>query len=273
MEPVSIETRRPVPQRNVFCVENLSAGYKETEVLHDISFTVQKGEFLGISGPNGAGKSTLLRVLAGLIKPISGTMKLYDQPLHSYMRRELARLVAVIFQDFASPYDFSVLDMVAMGRNPFVPRWKPLSRHDRGVIQSAMERTEITDLKHRSFLELSGGEKQRTVIAKSLAQEPSVLLLDEPSTHLDLHHQVNTFNILRRLNREKNVTVICITHDLTLASQYVSRFIFLSNGRLLADGSPFDVVKKGMVEEMYHTQVSVGLMQETNSPYVFPIGL
>jgi ABC-type cobalamin/Fe3+-siderophores transport system ATPase subunit len=122
-------------------------------------------------------------------------------------------------------------------------------------------------------VKLSGGEKQRTIIAKSLAQEPSVLLLDEPSTHLDLHHQVNFFNILRRLNRENNVTVICITHDLTLASQYVSRFILLSNGRLLAEGSPRDVVRKKMVEDLYHTPVSVGMMAETNSPYVFPIGI
>jgi iron complex transport system ATP-binding protein len=268
-----MKTGKRFSTTRVFQVENLSAGYDTTEVLHDVSFIIQEGEFLGISGPNGAGKSTLLRVLAGLIEPKSGTVRLYDRFLGSYTRREIAQIATVIFQDFSSPYDFAVFDIVAMGRNPFVSRWKPLSAHDRAIIQSVMETTEITDLHNRSFQQLSGGEKQRTIIAKSLAQEPSVLMLDEPSTHLDLHHQVNVFNILRRLNREKNVTVICITHDLTLASQYVSRFILLSNGRLLAEGSPRDVVRKNMIEHLYHTPVSVGMMAETNSPYVFPIGI
>ena len=249
----------------------LTADYGEGAVLQDVSFTVREGEFLGIAGPNGAGKSTLLRILAGLMAPATGDVLLDGRALDSYSPRRLARRVAVIFQQPPSPYDFTVFDMVAMGRMPYLARWKPLSAIDRQVIASAMDMTEITELRNRPFLELSGGEKQRVIIAKALAQEPSLLLLDEPSTHLDLHHQVAVFNILRRLNRSCRATILCITHDLTLGAQYIDRLLLLRRGCLLAEGSPDAIIQKEMMEDLFHTPIAVGMLSETDTPYVVPL--
>ncbi|KPL12076.1 hypothetical protein AMJ85_02085 [candidate division BRC1 bacterium SM23_51] len=255
----------------MFKVQNLIAGYGETTVLSELSFSVEKGEFIGIAGPNGAGKSTLLRLLAAFLQPTAGTIELLDRPISSYSRRQLARLIAVILQDFSCPYDFTVFDMVAMGRSPFLPRWKPLSAHDRTIITDAMEMTDVAKLRHRSFFELSGGERQRAIIAKALVQEPSVLLLDEPSTHLDLRHQVKIFDILHCLNRQSNVTIACVTHDLTLSAQYVDRFILLSGGKLLAQGLPEHIVEKGLMEKLYTTPVYTGSISESHKPFIYPL--
>lgn len=249
----------------------LCAGYDGDPVLQGISFSVPKGQFIGIAGPNGAGKSTLLRVLAGLMEPTAGETLLWTQPLTTCSRTYLAQQVAVIFHDFSCPYEFTVADLVAMGRNPFLSRWKSLSRQDHAIIQEAIELTDINHLRHRSFFELSGGERQRTIIAKALAQQPSLLLLDEPSAHLDMHHQINVFNILRRLNREKGVTILCVTHDLTLAAQYVSRLLLLHQGILIADGPPMDIISREHIEKVFDAAVSVGFLSETSSPYVYPI--
>jgi iron complex transport system ATP-binding protein len=250
----------------------LCASYDGDPVLQGISFSVPKGQFIGIAGPNGAGKSTLLRLLAGLMEPTAGEALLWTQPLTAYTRTYLAQQVAVIFHDFSCPYEFTVADLVAMGRNPFLGRWKSLSKQDHTIIQEAIELTDINHLRHRSLFDLSGGERQRAIIAKALAQQPSLLLLDEPSTHLDIHHQINVFNILRRLNREKGVTVLCITHDLTLAAQYVSRFLLLQQGILIADGPPMEIISRERIEKVFDAEVSVGLLSETSSLYVYPIG-
>jgi iron complex transport system ATP-binding protein len=252
-------------------LQNLTAGYDENEVLHNLSFSIQEGQFVGIAGPNGAGKSTLLRLLAGLLKPTNGTVSLLGQPIERYSQRHLAQLIAVIFQDFLCPYEFSVFDLVTMGRSPFLSRWKSLSTHDRAIIGDVMEMTNISHLCNRLFPQLSGGEKQRVLIAKALAQKPYILLLDEPAIHLDIHHQVNIFNILHRLNQERHVTIICITHDLTLAAQYVDRFLLLGNGHIVKDGFPKEILKKESLENLFHTPLSVGTMAETNIFYVYPL--
>jgi iron complex transport system ATP-binding protein len=210
-------------------------------------------------------------LLAGLMQPLGGGVLFEGRPLAAFNRRELARKLAVIFQDFSSPYDFTVFDIVAMGRTPYLARWKPLSARDREVIASSMQMTETQDLAGRSFLELSGGERQRVIIAKALAQEPSVLLLDEPATHLDIHHQVALFEVLRRLNRQCGVTILCITHDLTLGAQYMDRFLLLKSGRLLGDGPPDKIMRKKRIEDVFHTPVAVGVLPEMGTPYIYPL--
>jgi iron complex transport system ATP-binding protein len=206
------------------------------------------------------------------MKATQGTVLLLDQPLSNYSSRDLSRSVAVVFQEFSCPYEFTVFDLVALGRNPFLARWKSLSRHDRVVMADIMETTDIIHLSNRLFLELSGGEKQRVIIAKALAQEPSVLLLDEPATHLDVRHQVNVFNILQKLNQEKGVTIFCITHDLNLAAQYISRLLLLREGHLLADGSPKTIITRELLENLFHTPLSVGTVTGTDMHYVYSIG-
>jgi len=256
---------------NFLEIENISAGYDGNMVLREVSFSIPEGQFLAIAGPNGAGKSTLLRVLAGLKEPLSGRMLLRGQEIKLYPRRHLARMVSVILQEFSSFNEFTVYDMVSLGRSPFLLQWKPLSEYDHQIILSAMEMTSVRHLQHRSFLELSGGERQRVLIAKALAQQPSILLLDEPATHLDLLHQVNIFNILEKLNKENQVTIICVTHDLSLSAQYINRLILLDRGRLIADGSPRDLLNKQLLEDLFCTSISVGCLNETDTPYVCPL--
>lgn len=251
----------------------LRAGYEEVEVLHGLDFLAGAGEFLGIAGPNGAGKSTLLRALAGLLAPTGGSVLLEGRPLASYSRRVVAKKIAVIHQEFSCSYDFTVFDIVAMGRSPHLHRWKPLSKEDISVIHRAMEMTEVAGMRGRLFLELSGGEQQRVVVAKALAQEPAILLLDEPSTHLDLHHQVAVYEILSRLNREQQVTILCITHDLTLGSQYIRRYLLLKDGLLIGEGTPAEIMKQDLMEELFQTAVSVGVIEQTQTPYLYPIRL
>lgn len=251
--------------------KDLVAGYGVNTVLRGLTFSIQKGEFVAVAGPNGAGKSTLLRVVAGLIKPTHGRLLLAGQFLDSYPLQTLAQLIGVIFQDFSCPYDFTVFDMVSFGRSPHLPSWKALSKKDIEIITSTMEQTNVNHLRDRSFFELSGGERQRVLIAKALAQKPSILLLDEPSSHLDIHHQVSIFDILHRLNKEEQVTILCITHDLTLAAQYIDRLFLLKGGCLLADGSPTTIIEENTIRDLFQTSVCVGRMPSFESPFIYPL--
>jgi len=259
------------PSPTILEAEDIRASYDGSEVLHGISILLKKGEFVGIAGPNGSGKSTLLKVMSGLKAPSAGRVSLMGKPLLQYPRKELARKIAVIFQDFSCPYEFSVFDIVAMGRSPYLSRLKPLSIEDRAIINEAMEMTDVAWLKDRLFFELSGGERQRVIIAKALAQKPSILLLDEPAAHLDIRHQVNVFEILKRLNRQNNVTIVCVTHDLTLGSQYIERLVLLNEGKVLADGPPKKIIKQKTMEHLFQIPVFIGLFPESQKPFIFPV--
>jgi iron complex transport system ATP-binding protein len=160
--------------------------------------------------------------------------------------------------------------MISMGRIPFASRWKPLSKQDSSAITRALQIADVANLADRSFFELSGGERQRVMIARALAQEPDLLLLDEPSTHLDLRHQVEIFSVLQRYKQEHNVSVICITHDLTLASQYIDRFLLLKDGKLVVSGPANKVLKRTILEDVFQTPIFVGTLPETKSPYIYP---
>ncbi len=259
------------PRAEILRVENLCATYNGNMVLRDISFCLDEGDFLAIAGPNGAGKSTLLRVLAALMKPSAGEIMLFGRPLTSFSRRALSKKIAIVFQNISFPYDFTVSEIVALGRTPFLSPWTPLSKKDNSSIREAMELTDTWPLRERSFSRLSAGERQRVVLAKAFAQQPSILLLDEPATHLDIHHQVGIFNILARLNQQRKTTILCITHDLSLAAQYTDHFLFLSHGKIVADGSASVVIEKRIIEELFQTEVYVGTLPQTHRPFIYPI--
>ncbi|MCX8037958.1 MAG: ABC transporter ATP-binding protein [Candidatus Sumerlaeia bacterium] len=258
-------------QSEILKVQNLSAAYNGNKVLCGISFNLSAGDFLVVAGPNGAGKSTLLRLLAALIKPLDGEITLFGKPLSSFSRRALSKKVALVFQGFSFPYDFTVSEIVSLGRTPFISRWMPLSREDLSLIREAMELTDTWKLRDRSFFALSAGERQRVILAKAFAQQPSILLLDEPATHLDIHHQVSVFNILSRINQQKRTTIICITHDLTLAAQYTDHFLFLSAGHIIAEGCAPNIIRKPLIEELFKTAVYVGTLPQTERPFIYPI--
>jgi iron complex transport system ATP-binding protein len=240
-------------------VTGIRAGYyRDTAVLQDVSLELAAGGFLGLIGPNGSGKSTLLRVLAGVLAPWSGAVRLDESDLSALSRRQLARTIAVVPQETTSPFAFTVAETVAMGRHAYLPRFGGSSVEDRQVVNDAMERTDTAHLASRSVVELSGGERQRVVIARALAQQPRLLLLDEPTNHLDINHQIEVLDLLYDLNRTDGLAIVCVTHDLNAAAEYAQHIVLLaSGGRVHTSGVPADVITADHVRAVYGARVAV----------------
>lgn len=235
----------------VLCTEEVSVAYGDHPALHRITVALQPGEVVAVCGPNGSGKSTLLKTMAGLIKPRTGRVLLAGKNLSEYPRRAVARKVGLVPQDTALAYNFTVEELVAMGREPHRRRLQPLTPEDRRTIAEAMAWVSLESLRERRVTTLSGGERQRAVIARALAQEPRVVLLDEPTAHLDISHQGELMEILVRLAKERGLAVGVVLHDLNLASAYADRIILLCNGTLLADGPAEKVITAETLREGY----------------------
>ena len=242
---------------NAIELQNLSAAYRESDVLHDVTLAVAEGEWLALLGPNGAGKSTLLRVITGLLPARTGTTLLGGRDIRTISGTERARLVAVVPQEISTPLPFTVGELVALGRSSAHGRLARLGAADRRAIERALAYTDMLDLRDRPFAELSGGEKQRAAIALALAQETSILLLDEPTAHLDLNHQWEILQLLDRLNRECKLTIVMTSHDLNLAAEFCSRLALFDHGRLVASGAPAEVLREERLREVYHCDVRV----------------
>jgi iron complex transport system ATP-binding protein len=238
-------------------VKNLSCGYDENEVINGISFTIEEKDFLGIIGPNGAGKTTLFRALTRILKPLRGTVHFQGRNLADVPRRETAKEIAVLPQMLDTCFSFPVGEFVQMGRFPHLKRLERHGKSDREAVDGAMSLAGVLPLRHRLISELSGGERQRVLIAQALAQQPWLLLLDEPTTHLDIGHQVEILDLLKKLNSEEGLAVAMILHDLNLASEYCDRIILLKNGEIFRIGSPQEVLTYQSIEEVYNTVVVV----------------
>ncbi|NLN16933.1 MAG: heme ABC transporter ATP-binding protein [Firmicutes bacterium] len=249
-------------------VDNVSFAYASRSILENISFHIQGGDFVGIIGPNGSGKSTLLKNMSRVLVPQGGAIYLGREDLEKMPRSQLARKVAVVPQETMVNFAFTVEEVVLMGRTPHLGRFQWEGPEDRQVARKAMEATGILPLADRPITTLSGGERQRAIIAQALAQQPRVLLLDEPTSHLDINHQVEIFELLRALSQKEQVTVIAVLHDLNLAAQYCDYLILLSEGRVFALGSPARVLTPENVAAVYGTEVLVDLNPATNRPWV-----
>ena len=251
---------------------NLSAGYGSRLILRGLSLEVQAGEVVALVGPNGAGKSTLIRVVSGVLPPRGGEACLDDSDLLRLSPAQRARLVAVVPQMARLPEAFTVGEIVLMGRTPHLPLWAGESRHDCEVAWRAMSRTHVQDLTERRIGELSGGEQQRVLLARALSQEPKVLLLDEPTAHLDLKHQVGVLELVRSLAREENLAVLMTLHDLNQAALYADRVALLQRGEIVAQGSPAEVFNAELLRRVYGVAVSVGVHPLRGTPIVLPGG-
>lgn len=250
--------------------EGLSAGYHGNAVLHDLTLSLDKGEMAALLGPNGAGKTTLLRAITGLTQPLSGTVQLFGQSLTSLSARERARLVAVVPQELTTPMAFTVQDVVFIGRTASLSRWRPPSAADRHSVDRALAYTDMVDMRRRPFTDLSGGEKQRAIVAMALAQEPRMILLDEATSHLDLNHRLELMQIVERLNADAGVTILMISHDLNLAAEYCRRLLLLDHGRLTADGAPTDVLTEDTLRRVYDCDVKIQKHAATGAVHVAP---
>lgn len=249
-------------------IENLSLAYADTTVIADLNLQLQPGEVLGLIGPNGAGKSSLIRALSGVLLPRSGAVTLNGQDLLAMSEAQRARRVSVVPQSTQLPPAFTVYECVALGRTPYLNWLGSLGAQDRAKIEWAMQVTESAALKNRRAGELSGGEQQRVLLARALAQDCPVLLLDEPTAHLDLHHQVAILNVVRSLARERQLTVLVALHDLNLASLFAQRLALLVNGRLQAYGTPQEVLTQETLLQAYSVPTRILSDQDTGKPWV-----
>ena len=235
----------------------VTAGYRDLAVLQELSLTIGEGEMLGVIGPNGSGKTTLLRVVTGLVKPTVGAIRLFGRSVEALPAGERARLVGVVPQEMETPMAFSVEEIVMMGRTAALSSWRRPSEQDRETVQRAMAYTDMAAMAGRPFSELSGGERQRAVIAMVLAQEPRLILMDEPTSHLDINHRLEVMQIVERLNRDRRVTVVLVSHDLNLASEFCGRLALLDHGRLVAAGTPIEVLREDTLRDVYHCEIRV----------------
>ncbi|EFH88954.1 heme ABC transporter ATP-binding protein [Ktedonobacter racemifer] len=259
-------------QQPLLEARHVSFGYSEQALLYDVSLAASSGEMIALLGPNGAGKTTLLRLLSGVLRPQRGDVLLQGRAVHTWGRREVARRVAVVPQDLQMPFAFTVEHMVNMGRTPFQSTFFASStKEDETIVQEAMETAGIGDLAQRVFNELSGGERQRVMIAMALAQQPSVLLLDEPTAHLDIRYQIETLELVQRLHQQRGVTVIAAIHDLNLAARYFPRLLLFQRG-IVADGSPAEVLAPALLKKVYGVAVQVGIMRGSVHLSVLPPG-
>ncbi|GGX42423.1 ABC transporter ATP-binding protein [Streptomyces chryseus] len=231
----------------------LSWSVKGHRLLDSIDMAAHDGKTVGLLGPNGSGKSTLLRLLAGLRRPDTGTVRYDDTSLDDLSRRVLARRLAVVEQDVSAHHHVNVRQVVELGRTPFRGRFDALTEHDRRIVDAALERTDITDKQHQSWHTLSGGERQRTQLARALAQEPQEILLDEPTNHLDIRHQLELLDLLTSLD----VTCVVALHDLNLAARYCDHIVILDHGQVAAAGAPEAVLTPDLIKSVYAVDVLV----------------
>jgi iron complex transport system ATP-binding protein len=238
-------------------IEKVSFAYATEPVINLASINIHEGDFIGVIGPNGSGKSTLLKLMGRMLKCASGQIHFKGKPIADYPRKTLAQSMAWIPQEHSMPFSFQVSEIVMMGRYPYLSPMTFEGQNDLDIVRKVMETTETTSLGRRRFHEISGGEKQRVILAGALAQEPEVMLLDEPTAFLDIKYQMEILQILRHLNREGNMTLVMAIHDLHLASRFCNRLMLLDKGTIVKEGSVEEVLQKEILEQVYGVEINL----------------
>lgn len=250
-------------------VDDLCAGYGSEDIIREISFGAKKGEFIGIIGPNGSGKTTLLKAISRVLESSGGVVTLEGRALSDFGQKELARIMSVVPQETAMNFSYTVADIVMMGRFPFKERFTKEDADDYRIVREAMEVTNVAHLADRAVTDISGGERQRVIIARALAQQPKVLLLDEATAHLDINHQVEILSIIRDLG--ENVTKIGVFHDLNLAAEFCDRIVLMADGQVRAIGTPAEVLTMERLRDEYGITAMVQTNPLTGRPLIMPL--
>jgi iron complex transport system ATP-binding protein len=255
----------------VLTMEEVSFRYRDSWVIRGLSLSANQGEILGVLGPNASGKTTLVRLMDGIVFPQKGRVRLQGKEMRSLGRREIARRVAVVPQETPMLYAFSALEVVLMGRSPHLRLLGFEDARDLEIARRSLDKTGCSSLWDRNVNELSGGERQRVLIARALAQEPRILLLDEPTAYLDLRHQLDFLDLLLQLHREEGMTIVWVSHDLNLASWSCQRVLLLKVGRIFAIGCPQDVLTEEKIEAVYGRRVLVDRNPQVGAPRITPV--
>jgi ABC-type cobalamin/Fe3+-siderophores transport system ATPase subunit len=251
-------------------IRSLSVGYGERDVLHNLNLDLPQGQILGVIGPNGAGKSTLIRTLSGILTPQTGEMRMDGRRLSELTYSERARLIAVVPQATLLPPAFSAWETVLLGRTPYLNWLGQTSRQDDEIVRQAMIHTDTLELADRRIGELSGGEQQRLLLARALAQAAPLLLMDEPTTHLDLQYQLSLLDQVRDLALQGKLAAMIVLHDLNLVARYADQVALLVKGELLALGTPKQVLTADLLSHAFHTPLEVLTLGHSEQPFVIP---
>ncbi len=249
-------------------ITDVSTGYYREEIIKSLSLEIKEGDFLGLIGPNGSGKTTLLRAATRVLNLYQGNIYFKGKDIFQINLKEFCRNIAFVAQDIGVNFTFSVWEMVLMGRIPYLNRLQFESQKDINAAENALIKTDTLNLKQKFMDELSAGERQRVIIARALAQEPVLLFLDEPTAHLDIGHQIQVMDMLKKLNQENKLTIVMVLHDLNLASAYCNRLALLDSGRIYKEGSPEEVLTYQNIEAVYNTLVLVNENPLTKKPNV-----
>jgi len=235
-------------------IDNLVFGYNKRPLFKGISVKIEKGEFVGIIGPNGAGKSTLLRLLAGTLRLDQGSIRLKGSELRAISQKERAKIIGFIPQETHFSLGFKVFDIVLQGRYPHLGFFRIETDEDIEIAREALKKTGVLHLAEENVLKISSGERQLAVIARAIAQQPEILLSDEPTSFLDIHHQIEIMTLFKNLNQE-GLTIVVVVHDLNLAALFCQRLILISNGEIINSGPPEEILKKDLIETVYKVNV------------------
>lgn len=258
-------------QNSDLLINDINFSYNGLPVIKNANFTVKPGEILGIIGPNGSGKTTLLNLISGVLEPDSGDIFIQGKNIKEMPKKEFYRIMAVVPQFGVAGFDFTVLDTVLMGRSPYLKGSFWEKEIDYQIAIDSIKKVGIYNLKDRYISQLSGGERQKVTIAQAISQQPKVLLLDEPTTHLDINSQIDVMNLIFRLNKEQNITVLVIFHDINLAASFCPKILILSNGKIFAIGNTEEVLTSQILESTYDIPVVVKKNPITNRIYTTPI--
>ena len=252
-------------------IKGLNYSYERNKpVLKNINTSIKTGEFVGLVGPNGCGKSTLLNLICRVLDLQSGYISIDGNELSSISHNDLARLVAVVPQESFFEFDFTAMEIVLMGRLPYLSRFQLEGEADRKLAKSAMMQTKCWEFKNRYVKHLSGGEKQRVVVARALVQDTKYLLLDEPTSHLDMNFQFEVLDIMARLNIKKNITIISVFHDINHASKYCSRLLLMKSGKIIDDGIPNEIINYKNMSKLFDFDIIFKHHPKEGYKYILP---
>ncbi|MPM13547.1 putative siderophore transport system ATP-binding protein YusV [bioreactor metagenome] len=249
-----------------FSAENLTLGYGDYIVLKDINVTIPKNKITILVGSNGCGKSTLLKTMSRLLKPFAGKVVLGDEDIFSKPNKEVAKKLSILTQSPTAPSDLTVFNLVKQGRYPYQSWFNQWSKEDEKIVEYALEKTGISDIKDKKLSDLSGGQKQRAWIAMTLAQQTDIILLDEPTNHLDIKYKIEVLDLLKELNEKENRTIVIVLHDINLACRYADHIIAIKDGKVYGEGKPVEIISEGLIKEVFQINSKIVPCPVFNTP-------
>ncbi|MCX7903337.1 MAG: ABC transporter ATP-binding protein [Caloramator sp.] len=252
-------------------IKNLSFSFGKEIILDDIGLEIKKGYFYSIIGPNGSGKTTLIKHISRIIMPPADTIFVQEKDVTEYFQKDFAKKLSLVPQEIEGEHDFTAYEIVLMGRYCHLKMFEGETKKDKEIALWAMKVTNTLHIKDKPFKNLSGGEKQRVIISRALAQESDIVILDEPISHLDINYQIEVLDLLLKLKEELNITILCVLHDLNMAAQYSDYIIAMKNGKIIKIGNPKEVINKNLIKALFNLEVSVFTNPINNRPFIIPL--